>query len=219
MAKQSRPFVVLLLKKTLPANPSVFFYISIPPTKIWLTTMLEDGEKDRKKIQAEEIKTRTILLSLNDGLIVLNKNDQVVLLNPNAEIILRIKEKDVLNKNINQIQNCPRLKRLLKKLKEFKNDKNKEFVTQYPQTRYYQIISNNAIIKNEKVNKIITIHDITREKEIDRIKSEFISIAAHQLRTPLSAIKSGNKRNTFKGLSQQRKSNQLNKRHAKCLPH
>src|SRR3989339_43442 len=154
-----------------------------------LTNMLEDGEKDRKKIQAEEIKTRTILLSLNDGLIVLNKNDQVVLLNPNAEIILRIKEKDVLNKNINQIQNCPRLKRLLKKLKEFKNDKNKEFVTQYPQTRYYQIISNNAIIKNEKVNKIITIHDITREKEIDRIKSEFISIAAHQLRTPLSAIK------------------------------
>src|SRR3989339_480527 len=121
--------------------------------------------------------------------LLLNKNDQVVLLNPNAEIILRIKEKDVLNKNINQIQNCPRLKRLLKKLKEFKNDKNKEFVTQYPQTRYYQIISNNAIIKNEKVNKIITIHDITREKEIDRIKSEFISIAAHQLRTPLSAIK------------------------------
>ena len=165
-------------------------------------------EKTREIVQAK-IHIETIIENLTSGL--LEYDDQFILLRINraAEVLLGIDRQEVVGKEIlpkdrkdsNKKHwqalidvSYPALSPIEKKMKrttaEFNAEAN-EITIQYPLERELQVIT--IPITDQVTGKqkgfIKLIRDITRERSISRSKSEFISIAAHQLRTPLSAIK------------------------------
>lgn len=50
------------------------------------------------------------------------------------------------------------------------------------------VVRDNGLGEAGHAGKVIYMHDITREVELDRMKSQFLATAAHELRTPLTTV-------------------------------
>lgn len=154
-----------------------------------LLNILEDVEDARAKLEEERDKTLAIIRNFTDGILVFDKDNILVEINDEAENLLGIRRESLLGKKISEI-NLKETESLFKMIfdgKEIKKVKReplslgKEKVLEVTTVPFFR--------KEEKEGVFVVLHDITREKMIDKLKTEFVSISAHQLRTPLSAIK------------------------------
>lgn len=147
---------------------------------------------DRETLLAvERDKIRTILQSLEDGIVMLDPQKKVLLMNPPARDILHLYNTSiqVLRKDHFSPAFAPLLQ-LIREQKPTKQLGQEVCLVEDDTTTYIQVDSLPIqSVAGEVVGWVKVLRDVTREKELEEVKSDFISIAAHQLRTPLAALK------------------------------
>ena len=168
--------------------------------------LVEEVEDKTQELIKEKAHMETIIENFSSGLIEYDSSFSIKRINAAAEKILGIKREDVMDskvipENKNQkgreslaVVSYPVLAKKGKRLSKeaFGEDVSiHELTVDFPSTRELEVVTipltNSETGEREGFVKII--RDITKEKEISRSKSDFINIAAHQLRTPLSAVK------------------------------
>lgn len=165
---------------------------------------LEKSENDINlkinELESEKKKLNTILNSIGDGVFAVDANGKIIFLNKTTEryshysaIEIRGKNyKDFLNiiqkwddqKEINVIEEVLKSKKSI--------DSNENTFLFFNKRKALPIVQNSSVIidaEGKVTGVIVTFRDITKIKEVDRLKSDFVSIASHQLRTPISAMK------------------------------
>lgn len=155
-----------------------------------LMNILEDVEETRLEAVKERDKTVSIINHFVDGIMVVDRYNNLELINPAAERIFDLKNKEIKGKNIRELKENPYFSGILDLLLEKDNIKILERVEFSPKKELIMEITTISLTEGDKnFGYLINFHDITREKMIERLKTEFVSVAAHQLRTPLSAIR------------------------------
>lgn len=140
------------------------------------------------ELQEEKNKTQAIITNLVDGLLFFDKENKLSLINPQAKDLFDVNANTVVGLSISDLIKISEIAPLANLLgKEIKKLFRKELKIR--ESLILEVSTIPIAREKEKLGSLVIIHDITREKTIERLKTEFVSVSAHQLRTPLSAIK------------------------------
>jgi len=151
--------------------------------------------KNKKKESFEDIKDirevgddAIITNYLTDGLLVFDKNSRLSLINPQAERLLEVRKEKILGRSILELNRFPSFSPLVSLL----GGEIRKFFRKELQIRVNFILEITTVpmtAEEKKIGTLVILHNVTREKLADRMKSEFVTLAAHQLRTPSSGVK------------------------------
>jgi|SRR5579859_406131 len=160
---------------------------------------LRNVKRSRATMLREKARDEAILDSVGDGMFATDRLGKIFLLNNAAEELLGIGSDEFLGKRFYTViptfaesgEEIPPSKRLtMVTMKTGVKQTGVFYYSHKDKTRFPVSITVSPIIFNHKIAGSITVfRDITKEKELDEAKNEFVSLASHQLRTPMTAIK------------------------------
>lgn len=154
-------------------------------------------EQNIDRIMLERNKFESVLMSIANGVVVCDDSDNVVLINNHAQTLLEVTEEQLLNTKIQNYIDTSENYCFKDKIEEFK-DTPLEIIERRPIE--FNINVDNKVIKSimspmftgskDYVGYIIVLIDMTKEAEMDKMRSDFISNVSHELRTPVTVLRS-----------------------------
>ncbi len=161
-------------------------------------SITEDLQYERNLAVANDHKSSAILASIGDAVFVVDAKQRITLFNPAAEKVSGYTKEEALGKVYDEI---------LKFEVEKDGKPNTRFIRQALAGHVTSMANHTVLVRKDGkrvpvadsaapihdvhgkvVGAIVVFRDVTVEYQLDKAKTEFVSLASHQLRTPLSAI-------------------------------
>ncbi len=173
-------------------------------TKESLISTLQMVEEKQKNIEKQKTRFEAILYNLGEGLVFMDKDTKIVFGNKAVTDLLGYSSGDYVGKKWYKLVEprhengkiIPYEELSLNRLIDIEIGAMADVTLS--DDHYYKkkdgtllpvsVIASKVVHEGEVIGLILVFKDVTKEKEVDKAKTEFVSLASHQLRTPLTSI-------------------------------
>ncbi len=162
-----------------------------------LLNNLEDEKEKSDELAQDLMKFQLAVANASDHIIITDPEGSIIYANEAVHKITGFSPDEIIGQKAGSKSNWGGLmsqafyEKFWKTIKIKKKPFSGEVINHHKDGTQYTVYATVSPVLNNKGEIVFYTgieRDITKEKEIDRAKSEFVSLASHQLRTPLSAI-------------------------------
>ena len=152
-----------------------------------------ERERSLRDISTEKSKIITIINSMGDGVLVCDQDGSVVLTNPAANRVLQISEDAIAGHPVSGSMLPPELSSTIQEslgVEERVYRSVSQELNVGPSGQIF-LRAHTAPVRNDLgqiMGTVTVLQDISTLKELDKMKSEFIAMVAHELRAPIATV-------------------------------
>lgn len=172
-----------------------FFLGVLSLTSMVLSSVIEEKSTAQREKEYEEKKFRSLIENSADVFSLIDKNATVFYTSPSVAKVLGYDASEFVGTNIFQYIYPEDRDRLMQLFRDILLVPHKTITAEYRSLtkrgslKWMEGTGTN-LLGEPGVNGIaISYHDIDERKKLDVVKTEFVTLAAHQLRTPLTTMK------------------------------
>lgn len=159
--------------------------------------LLEQLEIQHHRVNERRRELRAVLNSIIDGVVVVDSWMRLLMINPVAADIFNLPYPQPPGKSLDELIDSPPLLTLLRQALDGTADKDAPVSDELQaqpassgKSIICQMLATPLVSKRDMLHgAVVVLRDMTRQKELDELKSNFISMLSHELRTPLTAIR------------------------------
>ena len=153
-------------------------------------TSLAGQQKIQEEVSAQiQAQQQAVFNSMTEGVLVLEDSGRVQLVNQSLHRLFSLSS-DVRGKSIIEAFRLPELADLVKRIASERTIQNCTLELPGMEERWVEVNAA-AVLDRDGTQRgaILVFHDLTRIKQLERTRQEFVANVSHELRTPLSLIK------------------------------
>jgi NtrC-family two-component system sensor histidine kinase KinB len=144
------------------------------------------------KIVAEQQRLDRVLANIDDGLVIFDETGRIERLNPVAAERLALDPEEALGRRLAQVADLPQLARqvdtlLTRPAAELTGER--DLRTGKGEAARTLSCSLTPFSDGSKTGVVLVVRDVTEERLFERLRSEFVLRASHELRTPVTSVR------------------------------